>query len=59
METALAALAEESDIDFGRNRRSRDTTDSQRVTTVAWRTPGEPRSQTRDRAPQWRETIPR
>ena len=41
VETALAALAGESDIGFGRNRRSRDTAGSQRITTVAWRTVGE------------------
>ena len=48
VETALAALAGESDIDL-------EETDVQEI--LLGRTAGEPRLQTRDRARQWRETI--
>ena len=58
VETALAALAGESDVNM-------EETDVQEILlaykesrTVAWRTAGERWLQTRDRAHQWWETIP-
>ena len=58
VETALAALAGESDIDLEETDVQEILLALQRVTTVAWRTAGAPRLQTRDRAHQWWETIP-
>ena len=54
-ETALAALAEESDIDL-------EETDAQDTLLAFYgsrqlRTTGEPRLHTCDRAHQWRETL--
>ena len=55
VEVALAALDEESDINLEETRCSKDTVGLQKVSTFAWRTVGEPRLQTCDRAHQWRE----
>ena len=50
VETALATLAGENDIDLEETDVQEILLAFSRVTTVAWRTAGEPRLQTRDRA---------
>ena len=57
VETALTVLAGDSDIDLEETDVQETLLAYKEVTTVAWRTAGEPRLQTRDRAHQWRETV--
>ena len=57
METALAALAQESDTDLEETDVQEILVGLQRITTVTVRATGELWLQARDRAHQWRETL--
>ena len=57
VETALAALAQESDTDLEETDVQGILAGPQKIATVTVRAKGEPRFQARDTAHHWRETL--